>query len=738
MSATSAMLDAVLDYGRRGWPVLPLHTVKRQRCTCGAPSCNSCGKHPRIKAWLQRATTDATIIRQWWRRWPDANVGIVTGARSGIVAIDVDPRNGGENSLDELERQYGELPDTVEAITGGGGRHLLFQHPGGNGRLNNSTGKLGPGLDVKADGGFIVVEPSLHGSGRPYAWELSHHPDEMQPAPLPSWLLRRLTVRDTSAPTPDDGEHRIPEGQRNDTLTRMAGAMRRQKIPKSAARKALHEVNRTDCDPPLELAEVDGIVDSVWRNYPAGKPAELIEKPEPIPLADHFIKQRYRDKAGRLLLSRWRSDFYHWTGSYYQPIPDEAIDAELYRHLDQCRTIQRDQAGKPVTDQNGKPKIRKLVPRAAMVREVRLALPSRGILIDDVREPPFWLDDRRTEPDPTKLIVFEDGLVDLASGAPHPITPELFCTHALPFPYQPDTAPPAAWLAFLADLWPDDPEAIATLQEWFGYVLSPDTRQHKALMLVGPKRGGKGIIGRILRGLLGDSNVAGPPLGSLAQNFGLQPLLGKPLAIISDARLSGRTDQSVVVERLLWITGEDAVTVDRKYKPPVTVKLPTRFMLLTNELPRLTDSSGALAGRFIVLTLTRSWYGREDHALTDRLLGELPGILNWALDGWERLQIRGHFVQPESSHDAIQDLEDLGSPVGAFIRERCIIEAGKNVVCDTLFQAWQGWCANQGRKPGTSQSFSKDLKAAIRAIRTTRPRQPDGSRPRAFEGIGLA
>src|SRR5690606_33425381 len=100
---------------------------------------------------------------------------------------------------------------------------------------------------------------------------------------------------------------------------------------------------------------------------------------------------------------------------------------------------------------------------------------------------------------------------------------------------------------------PDDPEAIQTLQEWFGYVLTPWTALQKMLLLVGPKRSGKGTIGRILSAMLGAHNVAGPTLSSIGMNFGLSPLLGKLLAIISDARMSGRVDQAIVTERLLSI-----------------------------------------------------------------------------------------------------------------------------------------------------------------------------------------
>jgi putative DNA primase/helicase len=168
-------------------------------------------------------------------------------------------------------------------------------------------------------------------------------------------------------------------------------------------------------------------------------------------------------------------------------------------------------------------------------------------------------------------------------------------------------------------------------------------------MLVGPKRGGKGTIARVLTALLGRHNVGGPTLSSLGTNFGLQDLIAKPVAIISDARIGAKSDHSLITERLLSVSGQDLQNVDRKYLPPWSGQLPTRFVILTNELPRLSDSSGALASRFIVLLLERSFYNEENPNLTEELCEELPSIFLWALDGLQSLRARGRFQPPAAS-----------------------------------------------------------------------------------------
>lgn len=295
-------------------------------------------------------------------------------------------------------------------------------------------------------------------------------------------------------------------------------------------------------------------------------------------------------------------------------------------------------------------------------------------------------------------------------------------------------------MSFLKSVWSDDLDSIRLLQQWFGYVLTNNTRQQKMLLMIGPKRSGKGTVARVLRGLLGDGSVCGPTLASLSERFGLAPLLNASLAIISDARLSGRTDNAVVVERLLSISGEDALTVDRKHIEPVTSKLPVRVMMMTNEVPRLNDVSGALASRFLMLRMRRSFIGKEDIRLTDDLLTELPGILNWAVSGFDDLTAEGRFIEPEGSVELSIEMEELQSPVLKFLRERCSTGADESVPCDGLFASWRQWCGYEGRThPGDSANFGRQLRAALPDIRTENRRTGEGEkRRRHYCGVAVA
>ena len=168
---TGTTEQAALDYLARGWSVIPV----RERA-----------KRPAVpwKRYQRKCVTEKTL-HDWFRRSPDFNVAIVTGGLSGLVVLDVDPRHGGNESLRDLEREHGALPNTMESITGGGGRHVYFSHPGGV--VKNRT-NIEPGIDLRGDGGCIVAPPSVHPSGKRYRWKRGHAPEDVSLAPLPDWL----------------------------------------------------------------------------------------------------------------------------------------------------------------------------------------------------------------------------------------------------------------------------------------------------------------------------------------------------------------------------------------------------------------------------------------------------------------------------------------------------------------------------------------------------------------------
>jgi putative DNA primase/helicase len=442
---------------------------------------------------------------------------------------------------------------------------------------------------------------------------------------------------------------------------------------------------------------------------------------QPMPNVRRFIAARYHH-ADHPLLVHQGGQFYVWDGRCWPAIEDSMLRSQLYRWFEPKFYI--DDTTKHPTKRAFAPTMRKTADLFDALRAITI--------IETTKPVPSWFGAEALPAD--ELIACNNGLIHWPTRTLHKHSPRFYVHHAVPFAFDPKAAQPTRWLAFLNELWGDDVESIACLQEMFGYLLSGDTSQQKMFMLVGPKRGGKGTIGRVLTRLLGKHNVAGPTLSSLGTNFGLQDLIAKPVAIVSDARLGGRADHGLITERLLSISGEDLQNVDRKFREPWSGQLPTRFCIFTNELPRLSDSSGALASRFIVLLLQRSFYGVENPGLTDELCAELPGIFLWALDGLQRLRACGRFKPPASSQEAIQQLEDLASPVGAFLRERCTVRPDLNVEIADLYRAYRAWCEDAGRQAVNEQLFGRDLRAARPEIRV---RQLGTARNRHYVGIGL-
>lgn len=191
-AAPDTMLSHALAYARRGWSVFPLHWIRDGKCSCkDGAKCLSPGKHPKTQHGIKDASCDQATVSRWWMKWPNAHIGLACGM-SGIIAIDVDPRNGGDEGLQEFEQHEAQpLPSTLVALTGGGGQHYLYQL--GDQQTIRSRGQWRKGIDLKSDGGYVVLAPSGHISGRPYAWDAGGEDD---PQPLPAWLSELLAERE--------------------------------------------------------------------------------------------------------------------------------------------------------------------------------------------------------------------------------------------------------------------------------------------------------------------------------------------------------------------------------------------------------------------------------------------------------------------------------------------------------------------------------------------------------------
>jgi putative DNA primase/helicase len=443
-----------------------------------------------------------------------------------------------------------------------------------------------------------------------------------------------------------------------------------------------------------------------------------------LPTAEAFVRDFHQHKDGRTL-HFFAGQLLAWQNGRYETIEEAAIRQKLQAWLHNCLTIKSSsRSGGQI-----------LVEFASNPRTVSEALAS---IQDYTHLPestgnPSWLGEAPHGMDAKHTLACPSMLFHLPRGEFLDPSPLFFSTNVLACNIDENAPEPSQWLTFLDQIFETDNASIELLQEWFGYCLTNDTSQQKMLLIYGHMRGGKGTIGRILRALLGKQNVIGPSTSDMCQQFGLASFVGKSLAVVSDARFRG-DHVSTLIERVLSISGEDTITIPRKFLLSITVRLNTRLMFLSNELPNIGEASGALANRFLILKVRQSFLGREDLTLESRLLTELPGILNWAIEGWYRLRERGRFVMPQSSQNALEEMEELASPVTAFVRECCIVEAGQRVKVAELFSVWQRWNTLGGRNSASNvQTFGRDLRAAFPHLETKR----GGSEKRSYIGIGI-
>lgn len=458
--------------------------------------------------------------------------------------------------------------------------------------------------------------------------------------------------------------------------------------------------DRGDC--PMPAIEHDS---SIWPSPQA-----------PYLVAQRFIVEKYttgdgspeQSEVAAPTLVSWRGGWYHWTGTYWSELPESALRAQLYAALSNVTYIG---ASKEVrTEMKWKPDRGKI----GNVLDAMRAAAHRSDFDEETRD---------------GSVAFSNGVLDLATRDLRPHSPKRFNLAALTYEMPASSPSAPRWLEFLDQLWPGDSESIELLQEWFGYVLSGRTNMHTIMLMVGPPRAGKGIISRVLSALVGEHNTTGPTLAQLATDFGMAPLIGKSLAVIGDARFSGRNGGEVV-ERLLSISGEDVQTVNRKNREMWNGQLAgARFMVLTNEVPSLIDSSGALSSRFALLRLRQTFLGREDRELEPAIVKELPGILMWALDGYDRISRHGaRFATPVASLEAHRELEELGAPEKAFMREHAVRDPDAVLAMSDLYSAFRMWCDDNGReRPVTLPIFGRNLRAAYPDLRFGQSRQVSGA-----------
>lgn len=696
------LLAAALAYPKLGWRVFPVHSWRDSSCSCGKADCDRPAKHPRTIHGLKDATTDEKKIRAWWKKWPDANIGIATGAESGIFVIDIDPHHGGDESLADLERRCGKLPDTVESVTGRLGRHSVFTHPRGGVHIRTIVG-LAPGIDVRGDGGYIVAPPSIHASGREYVWELSSRPDEISIAPAPDWLI--ATTRADIAPRggSEDGKEPvpIPSGKRNATLTSLGGSMRARGMTRRAITAALVAENATRCDPPLADAEVKTIAASVSR-YPANTPSGAAGA-DVFHMTDLGNAHRLVSRHGADLryCHAWKTWFV-WNGRQWARDETgeivrrakETIRALFAAAFIKVNADRRDDLVKHALASEKADRIRAMITLAQSEINVPVV--------------PADLD-----ADPWALNCL-NGTIDLRTGLLRQHARADLITRIAPVEYDP-AATLDVWERFLDDATGNDQALREFIQRATGYSMTGDTSEEVLFLVLGPGATGKSTFLEAIKAVLGDyartadfetflkRRDAGGPRNDVAR------LAGARFVVSIEVDEGKRLAEGLVK----MLTGGDKVAARFLYQESFEFDPNFKLWLAANHAPLVRDDDDALWRRILRIPF--------DHVVPKpqrdpRLKATLkdpsiagPAILAWLVQGCLAWQRDGLGVPP-AVEKATADYRAEMDPITDFLADRCVVESGASVRADELQKAYQEWVRDGGAgRPLNSKRFAARL-----------------------------
>lgn len=687
-------LAMALDYARHGAPVLPLHYPIPDgqgglRCSCDEAKCKP-AKHPDGRLaphGLNDASADAGLVRQWWSKSPQANIGLRTGFVFDVVDID---GAKGEATWAELERQHGPMLSPVEVRTSKG-RHLYFA-PGG---LSNVTGDddkgLGPGIDARGKGSYVLAPPSTHISGAAYQWGAGG-PELWAELPnLPESVVN-LSHRKSRAK-----RETYSEGDRNDGLFRELCGLRREGQTFDELLSEAEALNEAKCDPPLEAHEVLQTVQSALKYAP----------PNPL-IADRWTDdgcaRRLAAFAGHRLryVYPWRT-WLAWDGTRWA-----RCDAGEQVHVARELVATLLDLAKDIADD----KFRQEFYAAAIglegeARRRRMFEAAQSLLAvaPDELDADTW------------LLNCQNGVLDLRTGKLLPHDPVRLITKIVPVDYDPD-AECLLFLEFLSRIMGGNAALVDFLQRAIGYTLTGETSERKLFLLHGQGRNGKSTLLEIARDLAGDYARAtgfdtfahashANPGGALPE---LVRLMGTRFVSASEAE-RGRSLSTEVIKQ---VTGQDTIVARALYEAPVEFRPLFKLWLAANYRPAITDTTDSIWDRLCLIPFqVRIPEAEVDKDLLTKLRAELPGILAWAVRGCLDWQRDGLDV-PDEVRAATQGYREEEDSVARFLSQ-CTVEpqtdGGIPTTAHTdLVAAYEGWCQATGETALGSRRLAQELR----------------------------
>lgn len=660
------------------------------------------------------ATTDAATVAAWWREMPDANIGIPTGPASGLLCVDLDPRNGGPADRDEFIRQFGPIPDTAEQVTGSGGRHILFRFPGGK-----FPATLARGVDIKAAGGYIVASPSIHPSGNAYQWDgIEGARALLHPADPPAWLMERIKATNGHGKEPKQIPHVIPDGEKHHTCVSLAGSMRRRGCNSEEIYAALLKLAER-FESPVPNVNLRAIAEDVAGRYePETASASSTSAPELLSqhYSDYGNSQRVIVLHGSDLrychpLAKWLV----WDGRRWA-----VDDGERARDLSQETILEF--ARQALADKN-----------ETAAKFAGGCLNSQRIT-NALREAQPHLAIRPAELDvDPHLLNCANGTLDLKTGRLREHRREDFITKLVHHNYRPGAGCPV-FLAFLERITANHPGLMAYLQRAFGYSLTGHTIEKVVFLLHGGGDNGKTSLLTAFLKILGvyavllqiDTLMVRQESNNTQAD--LADLRGARFVMTSETEEGQRLAEG----KLKRITqGMGRIKATRKYENPVEFPETHKLWIDANHLPIVRGTDNAIWNRLHPVPFdTTIPKAEQDKELPAKLAAEAEGILAWAVAGAVRWYSEG-LGKPSDVEQAGDAWRTQSDRTGRFIAECCISGDFAQAKARALYSAYRTWAEQSGEHAIAEMAFGN----ALQERGFSKKHMEKGT---VYQGIGLA
>ena len=436
---------------------------------------------------------------------------------------------------------------------------------------------------------------------------------------------------------------------------------------------------------------------------------DVLQSKDPVDVARSFVAEVH-NRTGRPTLRRWNKRWMHWNGSAYGERDEEVLRADMYDYLDGKQILVPPKSGNPDAQWVEKP----YAPNRSKVSDVIDAVRGdKGVLLDNDTAMPRWLEQSPDLPPVEDLIVFKNGVLDVAeyakTGSPRflPHTPLLFTANYCPYDFNPNMLPWAKeYIGWLYSTTGDE-DVVQQHREWGGYCMTNSNRFEKFMFMYGRPGGGKGTCMEMMGMVIGSNNIYSMKLSSLGDGYSLYSTIGKTNIFMPDTQATSFERASEALEIIKTVTGRGSIDVAGKNIQARSYRLNTRFTIVSNDLPNLRDSALALRRRMLVTPFPNSYADKPDTTLKDKFSDPRirQGVAVWYIGGYINLLNRGHFVEPAASQQIIADFEDTNNPLAGFLRENCILEEAARVAKKTMYESYRAWCGNTGDRPMREAQF---------------------------------